>query len=431
MAGFFELLRTNRNYRRMWSGQVVSEIGDHFNNIAVFSLALKATGSGLVISGVMLARAIPAVMAGPLAGVVLDRLDRRKVMIASDLVRALIALCFILTVRRSDTWLLYTLSGLLMFASPFFSSGRSSILPRIANKEELHTANSLTQTTAWTTLTIGTMAAGLSVAQLGFEWAFVLNALSFLISASCVRGLRVPEGHFRPAAKSLTEADVVRPWHEYREGLRYMRSTPLIFGIAMLGVGWASGGGAAQILFSVFGELVFQRGPAGIGIIWSCAGMGLIAGGAFGHWFGPRYGFTAYKRLVSACFILHGASYVMFSQMRSFGWALLFIALSRAAVGVTSVLNWSQLLRNVADEYRGRVFATLESLVWSTMMVSMMAAGIASQKYDPRLIGAVSGAVSSLTAVYWFWADSTGRLPEPRRQGVEPEEVEVHGEPTV
>src|SRR5215470_2325347 len=116
MNDFLSLLRENRNYRYTWIGQVVSEIGDHFNNIAVFSLALETTRSGLVVSGVMLARAICAVMAGPLAGVALDRYDRKKIMIGSDLVRAAIALGFILTVGRTHTSLLYLLSGLLMFA---------------------------------------------------------------------------------------------------------------------------------------------------------------------------------------------------------------------------------------------------------------------------------------------------------------------------
>ena len=91
----------------------------------------------------------------------------------------------------------------------------------------------------------------------------------------------------------------------------------------------------------------------------------------------------------------------------------------------------SQLLRHVSDEYRGRVFATIESMIWSTMMVSMMRAGIASQYCDPRTIGAWSGVLSSTTAIFWAWANWTGRLPEPAREGVEPDEVEVHGEPTV
>src|SRR5215469_3461122 len=120
MNDFVSLLRENRNYRYTWVGQVVSEIGDHFNNIAVYSLAMETTGSGLVVSGVMLSRAIPAMMAGPLAGVVLDRFDRKRIMIASDSVRALVALGFVLTVRHHQSWLLYLLSGLLMLASPFF-----------------------------------------------------------------------------------------------------------------------------------------------------------------------------------------------------------------------------------------------------------------------------------------------------------------------
>ncbi|MFB3826270.1 MAG: MFS transporter [Bryobacteraceae bacterium] len=431
MASFLQLLRGNRNYRRTWSGQVVSEVGDHFNNIAVFSLALAHTQSGLVVSGIMLSRAIPAIFAGPIAGVLLDRLDRKRVMIASDLLRALIAACFILTVDGRHTWLLYPLSALLMFASPFFTSGRSAILPRIASKEELHTANALTQTTQWTTLTIGAFLGGASVTQFGYAWAFVFNALSFLISAGCISRLKVAGGHFKPERRAQTEADVVKPWHEYVEGLRYMRAKPLIFGIALIGVGWATGGGAAQILFSLFGEIVFQRGPAGIGLIWGSAGIGLLAGGAFAHQWGRRASFAAYKRTISVCYVVHGGAYILFSQMRSFGWALFFIALSRAGVAVSSVLNFSQALRHVSDEYRGRVFATMDTMVWATMMLSMMLAGVASQYYDPRVIGAWSGVLSSTTAVFWGWANLSGKLPEPEVEGVEPEEVEIHGDPTV
>jgi MFS family permease len=431
MLSFRALLGNNRNYRYMWSGQVVSEIGDHFNNIAVFSLVLGATKSGLVVSGVMLARAIPAVLAGPIAGVVLDRLNRKHVMIASDLLRAVLALGFILCIHRRDTWLLYLFSALLMFASPFFTSGRSAILPTIASKEELHTANSLTQTTQWMTITIGTFAAGMSVMQFGYAWAFVLNSLSFLFSAACISRLHAKGDAFQPRKAALTEAEVVRPWHEYVEGLRYMRANPLILGIALIGVGWATGGGAAQILFSLFGEIVFNRGPAGIGVIWSCAGLGLLLGGVIAYWLGERIGFRGYKRTISICYILHGATYIIFSQMENFFIALFFIALSRAAVAVSSVLNMSQLLRHVSDEYRGRVFATMESMVWSVMMVSMMLAGIASQHYSPRLIAAIAGGLSSTTAIFWAWANATGRLPEPRASGVQPEEVEVHGEPTI
>src|ERR1700733_13603699 len=431
MSEFLQLLKSNRNYRWAWSGQVVSEIGDHFNNVAVFSLALANTRSGLVVTGIMLSRAIPAVLAGPVAGVILDRLDRKRIMIASDLIRAVVAIGFILAIPRSDPWLLYLLSEIVMFASPFFTSGRSAILPTIANEEELHTANSLTQTTQWMTLTIGAFLGGTSVTQFGYKWAFTFNAISFLFSAACISQLRVARGNFRAERTSLTEDKVVRPWHEYTEGLRYMRASPLILGLALVGIGWASGGGAAQILFSLFGELVFDRGPAGIGYLWAAAGVGLLVGGMFAHWLGKRISFESYKSTISICYLIHGGSYVIFSQMRNFQMALLFLAISRSAVAVSSVLNMSQLLRHVSDEFRGRVFATMETMQWSVMMLSMAGAGAGSQVWGPRTIGGVSGLLSSSTAFFWLWANWTGRLPEPARAGVEPEEIEVHGDPVV
>ena len=431
MNAFVTLLAKNRTYRYAWTGQVVSEIGDHFNNIAVFSLAVAHTRSGLVVSGVMLSRAIPAMLAGPLAGVTLDRMDRKRVMIASDLIRALVAALFILTVNRRDTWLLYLLSALLMFASPFFTSGRASILPAIATDEELHAANSLTQTTQWTTLAVGAFLGGASVMQFGYQWAFFGNALSFVASALCISRLFLSGRGFRPPRRSLTEAQVVRPWHEYAEGLRYMRSVPLILGLTMINVGWATGGGAAQILFSVFGEIVFNRGPAGLGLIWGCAGVGLLAGGALAYTVGRRLSFENYKRSVVVCYLVHGGAYVLFSETRAFPLALVFIALSRAGVGFSSVMNMSQLLHHVPDAFRGRVFATMESTTWSVMLISMTLAGVASQYWDPRTIGAIAGVLSSTTAIFWGWAHFSGRLPEPAREGVEPEEIEIHGEPTV
>jgi MFS family permease len=430
LTGFLGLLRENRNYKFMWSGQIVSEVGDHYNNVAVFALALSNTGSGLVVAGILISRAICAVLAGPIAGVLLDRVDRKRIMIISDLVRAVIAILFILGVPQGRTWLLYVLSGALMFASPFFSSGRASILPTIATKHELHSANSLTQLTQWTTLTLGSFLGGTSVTQFGYKLAFLFNAVSFLFSAWCISRLHVENG-FRAERSDVSGDKVVRPWHEYTEGLRYMKSSPLILGIGLVAVGWATGGGAAQILFSVFGEVVFHRGPAGIGTIWGCAGIGLVIGALVAHRIGKTISFENYKRSVSICYVIHGGSYVLFSQAKTFGWALFFIGLSRAAVAVSSVLNITQQLRHVSDEFRGRVFATIESWNWMTMMLSMAIAGLATSHVSPRIIGAWAGVFSSSTAIFWAWANWTGRLPEPALSGVDPDDIEVHDDPTV
>jgi MFS family permease len=431
MRDFFRLLRHNRNYRFTWMGQVVSEVGDNFNNIAVFALAMALTHSGLVVMGVMLSRAIPAIAVGPLAGVLLDRFDRKRIMIASDLVRAVVALGFILALREHQVWLLYLFSALLMIASPFFTAGRSAILPTIASKEELHTANSLTQTTQWTNLTVGTFL-GATVVGIGYEWAFTFNALSFVFSAWAIWHLRPPPGRrFRAEHRDLTEAEVIRPWHEYREGLRYMRSVPLVLAIALLAVGWATGGGAAQILFTLFGEVIFNRGAAGIGTIWGCAGLGLLFGSAFAHWLGRKLSFEKYKLTIFIDYVVHGGAYVLFSRMQRFELALLFIFVSRAAMAVNSILNYSYILKVVSDQYRGRVFSTIETLTWTMMMLSMMGAGIASTHYSPRTVGTVAGLLSSSTAIFWGWANWTKRLPLPEACGVDVTEVEIHGDPVV
>lgn len=249
MSAFTQLLRHNRNYRWTWSGQVVSEVGDHFNNIAVMSLAMEHPHSGLVVTGVFLARAVAMLVAGPIAGVLLDRLNRKRVMIASDLVRAVIALGFILSLSYKSDWLLYVLSALLMFASPFFTSGRASILPAIATPEELHTANTMTQTTSWASLTVGAFLGAVGL-QAGYVVAFGFNALSFVISALCISQLRRPEG-FRVADAGKKQTST--GFAQYREGLRYMRATPLVAGVAMVSVGWASGE-ARRRFFSVCSE---------------------------------------------------------------------------------------------------------------------------------------------------------------------------------
>jgi MFS family permease len=429
MAGFGELLLRNRNYRFTWLGQIVSEVGDHFNNIAVLSLAMEETHSGAAVAGLMFSRAIPAVLAGPLAGVMLDRFDRRRLMIASDLIRGFVAFGFIYALSQHQVWLLYLLSAMLNVASPFFTSGRSAILPSIATEDELHSANSLTQMTGWVTLTVGAFIGGTTVAALGYSVAFIFNALSFFVSAYCIFSLRTPKGHFRAEDRGLNETKVARPWHEYREGLSYMAKAPLILGIALIAVGWASGGGAAQVLFTLFSQQVFQRGPLGLGILWGTAGVGLIIGGVIGTHLGKRIGFEAYKKTVFFCYILHGGAYIVFSQMRHWGWALFFMGVSRAAVAVSSLLNWSNLLKHVDDRYRGRVFSTIETMNWSTMTLSMLGAGLASVHHSIRLIGAVSGLFSSSTAIFWGVANWTGKLPEPALTE-DDAAVEIHGDPT-
>jgi MFS family permease len=344
-------------------------------------------------------------------------MDRKQVMIASDVLRAVVAAAFGLVMTHRQEWLLYLLSGLLMFASPFFTSGRSAILPRITDPDELHTANALTQTTQWLTLSIGTMLGGVSTMQFGYEWAFVANALSFVFSAFAIWKLKSATGHFRPA-RTVANRNMARGeefWREYNESLRYIRKTPLILAIGLSGVGWASGGGAAQILFTLFGEVVFKRGAAGIGLIWGFAGIGLVIGGVLGHRAGKRLSFEGYKHAIWIGFLIHGLSYILFALGNLWN-ALAFITLSRVGMGMNNVLNRTMLLTHVPDEYRGRVFTTVEAMTNGTMMASLAVASVATLSYDPRHIGVVAGCLSTTTAFFWLWAQLAGKLVEPHRE---------------
>jgi MFS family permease len=406
-------------------GQVVSEVGDHFNSIAVFSLALHLTGSGLAVGGVMIARTLPAILAGPVAGVALDRFDRRKIMIASDLVRSAIALAFVLILTHRQQWLLYVLSGALMFASPFFTSGRSAILPRITSPEELHTANALMQTTAWLTLAIGTLLGGVSTMQLGYEWAFVMNALSFLFSAWAVWKLRSREGHFRPDRANITQPSAAEYWKDFRESIAFMKATPLILAISLAYVGWASGGGAAQVLFTLYGEVVFHKGPAGIGLIWSMAGFGLVAGGLLAHRLGPRLNFRGYKHAISVGYFIHGIAYVLYAIMPTIWLASLCIGLSRMAMGSNNVLNRTMLLTHVPDRFRGRIFSLSDMMLNATMMISVALASVATDRLPIRTIGVIAGCLSASTSLFWLGADVAGKLTEPPPEpGAEDEKFE-------
>lgn len=416
MSGFWSLLRSNPNYRYTWLGQVVSEVGDHFNSIAVLSLTLHITGSGLAVGAVMIARTLPAILAGPVAGIALDRFDRRKIMLASDVVRSVIALAFILILRYEQRWLLFLLSGMLVFASPFFTSGRSAVLPRITSPEELHTANALTQTTSWLTLSIGTLLGGVSTMQFGYEWAFVANAFSFVFSAWAIWHLRTPEGHFRPERKLVAHPKLRDFRKDLKETFAYMRATPMIFAIGMAYVGWASGGGAAQILFTLFGEIVFNRGAAGIGIIWSAAGVGLVIGGVLAHRIGKRLSFRGYKNAISIGYFIHGLAYIFYALMPSIWLSSLCIGISRIAMGSNNVLNRTMLLTHVPDRLRGRVFSTVEMMLNAMMMLSMGAASVATDHLPIRTIGVIAGCFSASTSIFWLWADLGGKLPEPPRE---------------
>lgn len=418
MASTPRILRSNDNYRRLWYAQLVSEMGDWFNQVAVFTLALHFTRSPLSVTFILIAQTIPSTLIGPLAGVVLDRVNRKHALIVSDVIRAVVALGPIFVTSSDRVWWLYLLTFLLASASPFFNAGRLALIPSITEANELLSANSITQATHSTTLGVGSALAGLLIVPLGFRNAFLLNSFSFVASAFFLSRIR-----FQPRSKTAADAGrvVERPknaWREYREGLRYIRREPLLLGMLLLGAGWATGGGAMQVLFSIFGDLVFHRGALGIGLLYGAAGLGLALAAAAANRFGDKLSFPGYKGLITLCYLAYGGFYIAFSQMRNFWAALVLIVLSRYFIGTSSVLNLSRMMRIVPDEFRGRVFATNETMTLTTMLVSMLVAGTLANVYGARAVALGAGTLSGLTGVWWGIANWRGKLLEPRRYAI-------------
>lgn len=420
MASSPQILRSNPDYRHLWYAQLVSEMGDWFNQVAVFTLALYYTRSALSVTFILIAQTVPSTLIGPVAGVVLDRVNRKHALIVSDAIRAVVALGPIFVTSPQRVWWLYALTFLLASASPFFNAGRLALIPSITEANEILSANAITQATHSATLGIGSALAGLLIAPLGFRNAFILNALSFAGSAWFISRIRFSPHAAVTEAESEGVATAAREgvWTEYREGLRYISREPLLVGILLLGVGWATGGGAMQVLFSIFGDLIFHRGAFGIGVLYGAAGIGLATAAAIANRFGNRLSFPAYKRLLTACYLCYGSLYVAFSQMRGFWTAVLLIGLSRYFIGTSSVLNLSRLMRIVPDEFRGRVFATNETMTLTTMLISMLLAGSLASFYGARIVALAAGTLSGLTGVWWGIANWRGKLREPSQYAI-------------
>jgi len=129
--GYASLLRNNSNFRYLWIGQIISELGDWFNNIAVLAFAMHLTGSGLVVSAVLLSRTVPTVLFGPPAGVLADRFKRRTLLLAADYLRAIFAMGFLLVSSRDHMGLAYLFGALLTAVSIFFTTAKNASIPEL------------------------------------------------------------------------------------------------------------------------------------------------------------------------------------------------------------------------------------------------------------------------------------------------------------
>lgn len=424
-----QLLKRNANFRRLWSGQVISEIGDWLNNIAVLALVLDIAGvnhQGRAIAIYAISRHLPLFVFGPVAGVVVDRMDRRRVMIAADIARAFLALGFLFAQRFSSLPLIYAVGASLFSVSAFFNAAKRATIPNLVqDANELLSANSLSASTTAATIALGSALGGIIATFVTRNIVFILNAATFIASAILIRQLNFKtirvlkhdtvERMERRSSMSLLRRAVV----DFREGLRYVRSEHVLSAIFTVAAVWGLGNGVARALYSVFGarfgELaavswIARPKDFGISVLFVAMGVGGVLGAPVAR----RFNASAKNNLgarMGRSMLLDGCGLALFSLMPNLWGASLVLIAREMNFAIWWTAHQTIIMRHTDNRFAGRVFASYETLTTLMMVGSMYLAGSAADAYGIRIVAATGGLIIAFGGALWFilgWRGRTG-----------------------
>src|SRR6476659_7007831 len=282
---YMQLLRANRSFRRLWFGQVISELGNWFNFIAALGLVRVVSNKAPEVTTIiLLCRLVPFTLFAPLAGAFVDRWSRRTVMIATDLARVAVAIGFLLVSRPEDLWIAYVCTGLLSLFGSFFEAAKNAAVPNITGERDLLAGNALMFSSRFLLMSLGAALGGWTAAHVGYRAAFIVNAVSFLGSALSV--WLIPEHETKQLALEKNDGEVEKKrsyWSDIREGWSYIVRHAPVAAILAINVIWASGGGAMNLIMDRLGGIVFagQRGISGdaaVAALYFAGGLGLFVG---------------------------------------------------------------------------------------------------------------------------------------------------------
>ncbi len=413
-AGYLRLIRTNHNFRNLWYGQIVSLLGDWFNLIASAALISRLSGSSLAIGGLFVVRMLAPFLISPMAGVIADRYNRKHVLIITDLSRAAVVFGFLLIRDPDDIWLLYVLTALQLAISGIFFPTRNAILPDLVAPEELGTANALSSTTWSVMLALGAALGGLVAGGWGISPAFIIDALTFLLSAVFIARI-----HYRPLLP-VTTADL-RPTtvlSEYLAGLRYLKDQIDILIITLQKAVWGLvAGGAFQVLQVEISKGIFPIGEGGgisLGILYAVAGVGT----GIGPLLTRRFTGDRERPLRMAIALGYGLTTIGLIVIATLS-SLLVVSLGNFVRAFGGGLNWvfstQLLLMLVPARVRGRIFATEFAFFTLASAISTAAGGWALERaslsYEQLML--VMGVGSMLVGVLWLAWITFRRVPEP------------------
>jgi MFS family permease len=408
LAAYLRLVRGNRNFRRLWLAQIVSEIGDWFYTLSIYTLLLQLTGHASSVALALVLQVLPQTFVGPTAGVVNDRLRRKHVMIAADLVRFGIVLSMLLVRSRSMVWLVYPLLLAETTMAAFFEPARSSVIPNIAASGEVLTANTLSSATWSVNLLIGASVGGVVAAFFGRDAVFILNALSFLASALLISGMHFAEPHAESAAP-LRPRDLV-DFSPVLEGIRYIRShrtlLPTVFakaGELMIGPSW--------VIFTVLGAHEFAvhwrnvdaaRGAMlGMSILLGGRGLGALVGPLISaRWAGRSDHRLRLGILIG--YVVTAIGYGTLGSARTVWLASACAMLAHMGGSTVWVFSTTLLQLHTDDRFRGRVFSADLGFSMFTIAAGaylcgrLLDAGVAA-----RTVATYTGLVMLIPAALW------------------------------
>ena len=355
-------------------------LGEWFNTVALFVLIYTLTGSelgiGLLFVIRMFSLAIPQVFTGMLA----DRFSRKSLMIWSNLLSAVAVLLLLLVDEASEVWMVYAISSVLMMLHAVFIPAENASIPNITEDNELLTANALNSGTWSAALCLGASIGGFVVAAYGVQVAFVVNAITFLISAFLYSTITIPQEPYEPKPGGVwanTAGNIA-------DGFRIIFTTPPVRRIITAKALWSLfGGGLVYMLVLIGDEVGFGNFAAGIGILFAARGLGTGLGPIL-----ARYAFTERSRwpfllgwLVSVC----GLAYVTIGWLEWTPWIAVCVTFGHAASGANWVLSTVLLQERSEDAWRGRVFSTDFLLMTTLNGFSTLAASLMLQYTDVTL----------------------------------------------
>jgi DHA3 family macrolide efflux protein-like MFS transporter len=360
-------LRHNQDFLLLWAGQSISNVGDWINFVAITVLVYQLTGSGLSLGVLRATHAAPELILGALAGVYVDRWDRKSTMIAADLMRAVLVALMAISPNVVE---IYALSLGVNLASIFFGPAKSATIPNLVAPDTLTRANGLSSTSQTLAMAFGSSIGGIAIAAFGLRQAFYLDAASFLVSATCIAFIRVRR-------TTVAGGKHTAFWTQFSGGWDAVRSHPLRRGITVMASLLVLGPGVSTVLAVVLAESVLNGGAAGYSLIVSAMGAGAVVGAVSVSVLGGRLPREATFRVG---FVLAALGTALLGVSRSLPIAAAAFALIGGGQIVANVSGITLLQEHTDDQVRGRVFGIYQTVVH---VCSLLAAGIAGGLADP------------------------------------------------